>query len=244
MGIRRLEQQVLHLRGQNVPFSKIAKDLGISKAYSVKLAGGQQGRSPEVTDQPSGHSRLNVRERRFARGLVDGKSQRQAALDAAEPGQLTPGSADAWANRTLGNDSFANEFRKILAGEGLTEQEIARVHRENLSATKVVGWDEDADGHRSPVTHPDYASRQRAVDKGWDLYGRGRHAGNDEGEGPHARIIVMSVEDLARTERMLGAPLDRNLIEIRGESIDEPEDQGGAAQGNEENQPVTESVTA
>ena len=89
--VEQLRQDVHRLREQGLSFSRIAKELGISKAYAVKLSKPVTDRSlKSVTngrsDRCGSDRRPNARQRKFAKGLAEGKSNRQASLDAVPPG--------------------------------------------------------------------------------------------------------------------------------------------------------------
>jgi hypothetical protein len=195
-----LREQVRKLRDEErLSFSQVAKKLAISKAYAVKLAN-TEGNGSRSTKQGTGHSKLSIRERHFAAGLLEGKTQREAALDAVPPGALTEGSADSWANRTLGSARFQDEFTKLLDRAGLSDERLAQVHAENLGATKVVATVQRKGKITDIVEHPDHQVRQRAVADGWRL--RGRMQGNQEQERPPSQPIII----------MEGSPMEKMLM--------------------------------
>ena len=136
-------QDVHRLREEGLSFSRIGDQLGISKAYAIKLSKPVTNRSPiSVTngrsDRCGSDRRPNARQRKFAKALAEGKSNRQAAMEAALPAALTESGADSYANRTLQNGQFRETFEKMLDRKGLSEERIAEVHAENLAAMKVV----------------------------------------------------------------------------------------------------------
>ena len=133
-GVQEMRQEVSRLRKEGWAFSKVARKLAISKSYAVKLANAQA--EPAPPEDTGTSTALTVRERRFAAGLLGGKNQRQAAIEAGAP----PGGADAFANRTLRDLKFQGAFQEMLAQAGLSEEAIVRVHAANLAAPKVVAY--------------------------------------------------------------------------------------------------------
>ncbi len=178
--------------------------MGISKSYAVKLSKPQSDRSHQSVH---GHLGLSVRQRRFAKGLLEGKSQKEAALDAGAP----PASAETWASKEVRNPKFLSEFHKILDLKGLSEEKLAQIHAENLEATRTI-----VATHEGKITDqlkvPDYPARQRAVDSGWDLYQRRKPA---EVEQPYAPPpIFITLEKKEAIEGLIGGPLEEPNIKV------------------------------
>ena len=166
--VEEMRQEVARLRNQGLSFSQVAKELGISKSYSVKLSKSQSDRSLQPV---TGHLGLSVRQRKFAKGLLEGKTQKDAALDANVP----PASAETWASKEVRTPKFLNE------------------------------------------------SRQRAVDSGWDLYGRHKPEQTEQPQGP--TIIYITQEKKKAIEGMIGGPLEDGpnvkVIDVRPQEPDE-----------------------
>jgi len=199
--VQQLREQVIQLREAGLSFSRIADELGISKSYAVKL--GQPTGSPAVAVRVD-RLNLSVRQRRFARGLIQGRSYRQAALEAA-PTPITPSGADGWANRTLQDPQFANEFQRLLDQAGLGEEHLALAHAEALGGTRVVNTVTKNGKITAVLEHPDYPTRLRAVQLGWELHGR-RRPGQDEPE--RTPIVINWTPEIAlKTSRLLGHPV-------------------------------------
>ena len=166
--VQQMREEVARLREDELSFSKIAKSLAISKAYAVKLSQDHRDGSPTSV---SGHSKaLNPRQRRFVAGLADGKTHRQAAVDAGVP----PGGADSFAQRALKDERLQETFTELLDRVGLSEERILRVLMDNLEATKVVSTIVTEGKVSDVLLHPDYAVRQRAAQLALELYGRRR----------------------------------------------------------------------
>lgn len=218
--VEEMRQEVARLRKQDLSFSQVAKELGISKSYAVKLSKSQSDRSPQPA---TGHLGLSVRQRKFAKGLLQGKTQKDAALDANVP----PASAESWASKEVRNPKFVNEFHRILDRHGLSEEKLAEVHGQNLEATRTI-----VATHEGKITDqlevPDFAARQRAVNSGWDLYGRHKPEQIEQPQGP--TYILITQERKEKFERMIGEPLeDGPGLKVIDVPPQEPEDAAPAA---------------
>ena len=220
--VEEMRQEVARLRRQGLSFSQVGKELGISKTYAVKLSQSGSDRSLQLV---TGHQGLSVRQRKFAKGLLEGKTQKQAALDAGAP----PASAETWASKEVRNPKFQSEFHRILDRQGLSEERLAEVHAQNLEATKTI-----VASHEGKITDqlqvPDYGVRQRAVDSGWDLYARRKPEEIEQPQGP--TIIYITQEKKEKLERMIGGLLEGPDIKV----IDVPagdSDQGAPAVTND-----------
>jgi phage terminase small subunit len=199
--VTELREEVLKLRGEGLSFSKVAKQLAISKAYAVKLAQSDRSQEPD-TGHKNGHQRsLTVRQRRFAAELAQGKTQRQAALDAGS----TPGGADDFAQRTLKNPQFQESFAQLLDRMGLSDQRLAEIHAENLQATKVVAVGRNMQGAITEVLEkPDFSTRQRAVKDAWVLRGRMSPSGEEGGQPLQINILLATARKI---EKLVGRPI-------------------------------------
>jgi hypothetical protein len=199
--VQQLREQVIQLCETGLSFSRVAAELGISKSYAVKL--GQPTGTPAVAVRVD-RLNLSVRQRRFDRGLIQGRSYRQAALEAA-PTPTTPSGADGWANRTLQDPQFANEFQRLLDQAGLGEEQLAQAHAEALGATRVVNTVIKNGKITAVLEHPDCPTRLRAGQLGWDLHGR-RRPGQEEAE--HTPIFIKwTLEIDLKVSRLLGRPV-------------------------------------
>jgi phage terminase small subunit len=212
--VAELRAEVLKLRGEGLSFSKVAKQLGISKAYAVRL--GQSDRSQEpATGHKNGHKRsLNVRQRRFVAGIAEGKTKLQAALDAG----ASPRSAQVWASQTMRNPKVQETFTELLDRKGLSDERLAEIHAENLAATKVVAVGRNMQGDITElVEKPDYSTRQRAVKDAWSLRGR---LGSSDSEGSSPQFNISLVYSTAKKiEAMTG----RKILPVDFEPVeDEP----------------------
>ena len=213
--VEEMRQEVARLRTQGLSFTQVAKELGISKTYAVKLSKSDSGRSLQLV---TGHQGLSVRQRKFAKGLLEGKTQKQAALDAGAP----PASAETWASKEVRNPKFQSEFHRILDRQGLSEERLAEVHAQNLQATKTL-----VASHEGKITDqlevPDYGVRQRAVDSGWDLHARRKPEEVEQPQGP--TIIYITPEQKKQLEGLCGEKLDDDpnlqIIDVTAKESDQ-----------------------
>ena len=194
------------LRAQGLSLRAIAERLGCTKQYVHKLLKQSEQDNPAPpapsTERASTEVYgLTVRQRLFAKGLLEGKTQKEAALEATIDRPVTEGSAEHWASRTVRNPNFRNAFERMLSRAGLSEERLAMIHAENLGATKVVGWVRREDGTVEPVERPDYSVRQRAVDSGWDLYGRRKIGPEPNADAP---TIILTLESARNIRRLNG----------------------------------------
>ena len=197
--VQELREEVGRLREDGLSFSKVAKRLAIAKSYAVKLSQEDGDRSSESV---TGHSTaVNVRQRRFIVGLAEGKTQRQAAVEAGVPA----GGADSFAQRTLKDRNFQETFAAMLDRVGLSEERIIRALLESFEATKVVAT-ATRDGRVTHVVeHPDYSVRQRAVQLALDLCGRRRPSEPVE-QRPRVELH-MNLHEAVLTEQLTGNPI-------------------------------------
>ena len=150
--------------------------------------------------------------------MLEGKTQKQAALDAGAP----PASAETWASKEMRNPKFQSEFHRILDRQGLSEERLAEVHAQNLQATKTL-----VASHEGKITDqlevPDYGVRQRAVDSGWDLYARRKPEEIEQPQGP--TIIYITQERKKKLEALCGEKLDDDpnlqIIDVTAEESDQ-----------------------
>ena len=238
-------EQAQQLRGEGLTLSEIGKRFGVSRQYVHKLlsrgpqarkrtatSGKMKARHESTLPSTPAVNQLTPRERTFAKGLLAGKTQKAAALEAAPEGSITAGSAEQWASRTVRKPKFRRGLREILEEAGLTEEAIARVHGENLYAQKVIGWTEDEEGRKVPIEYPDYRVRQRAVDSAWRVFG---HEGVPREPEP-ARALRLTKQELDRFRAFASEEtLTKMVAEQTFEIISEEE---GASDLALETQPI------
>ena len=215
IGNEKTRRQVLLLRDEGLSFSEIAKELGISKSYAVKLVKAPHKPGPAPRRERSHSTALTVQQRHFATGLLEGKSKRQAAIDAGVP----PGGADSYAQRVMNNGRFQESFRDLLARKGLSEERIAETHAANLEAKKVVAVATQNGKVTDVVEHPDYAVRQRAADSAWELYGRKKEETTGEFKAVHA---IMPMEMAIVIAQLRGDPeaVVKRLEELAAQGVE------------------------
>ena len=82
------ELEIARLAARRKSNKAIAKELGISKSYAVKLSKPQNDRSPQSVP---GHLGLSVRQRKFAKGLLEGQTGGISGFQGDhEQGQYSP----------------------------------------------------------------------------------------------------------------------------------------------------------
>ena len=201
-----LRDEMVQLRAQGVSLAQIGKQFGVSKQYVHKLL---KQRSNDETLSPASSSGFPPRQRRFAAGLMAGKSQRQAAIDAG----VAPGGADSFAQRTLKSERFRDAFHRMLDHQGLTENYIASTHRDQLEATKTIHATRDGQ-ITDTMEVPDNSARMNAVKVAWELYDRvGPKKFEENEEAASPPIIVLTPEKRKAIEGLIGGPLDCRVID-------------------------------
>jgi hypothetical protein len=177
---------------------------------------------------------LTVRQRKFAAELAQGKTQRQAAIEAGVP----PGGASAFAQRALKSAHFQETFEQMLDRVGLSEQRLAEIHLENTQATKVVAVARSISGEvKEIVERPDYSTRQKAVADGWRLRGR---IGSGDGDGNDASPIriQLTMETIRKVEALTG----RKVLPANFEVIeDDPEPDSPTEASADDSTPPTDA---
>ena len=180
-------EEATRLRDQDLSLAQIGERLGCSKQHVHKLLkSGEEASRPSTkastTSSTNSVNQLTVRQRKFAKGLSEGKTQKQAAIEAVPSGTATDNALEQWGSRTVRDPKFQRGFLEILDQQGLSDEAIARVHVENLGATKVVATASQDGQFTDVLERPDHAVRQRAVADGWKV--RGRMKGDSTGEQP------------------------------------------------------------
>lgn len=215
------------LRDSGLSLSQIGERLGVSKQYVAKILKGQ----PSTKASTASVNQLTPRQRSFAKGLAEGKTQKQASIEAVPTGSAADNSLEQWASRTVRDPKFQQTFKQIRAENGLADEDIARVHRGNLSATKVVATASQDGKITDVLERPDYAVRQRAVADALRINGRMKADASTE-PPPQPRIVVLSQADAEAFKVFTGggplppsiqvAPegIAREFIEAEGETVD------------------------
>jgi hypothetical protein len=113
-----------------------------------------------------GKRALKLRGQKIALGLLEGKTQEQALMDAG----YSPASARN-PSEILDNPVIQQSFQEILEKAGLSDDYIAEKHRELIDAKKVVSIRTESEGV-TEVTVPDYTARARGLDMYYKVSGR------------------------------------------------------------------------
>ncbi len=126
-----------------------------------------------------------VRYVKFAESIVQGKSQKQASIDAG----YAPGSAEVQGSRLIRNAKVRDLIILKLNTSGLTQEELLKVLKAGLKATKLYG--------KEGIEHPDFTNRLSAVRTGLELHGvLGRDMDQEEAQDQMAmatRVILKIV---------------------------------------------------
>lgn len=143
--------------------------------------------------------RVTAKQRKLIKGIVRGKTQTQAALEAGYG--ATPASACSTASEVLRRPNVQRALEAALDKAGATLDKSAEVVAAAMDATKKDG-DNDA---------PDHAIRLKAA----ELSGRWRGIHNQEEPGLHGDRISLAVLILNERERRGLEPLPAKFIDAK-----------------------------
>ena len=124
---------------------------------------------------------LTVKERKLVKGIAEGKTKKQAAIDA----KYSPRSAGSIASETLRKPDVQAALVKALDNAGVTDERIAEVITDGLKANRVISarvvhsrphsiedGEQEADERTDDfVEVPDHATRHRFVETVIDVKG-------------------------------------------------------------------------
>lgn len=110
---------------------------------------------------------LSVKDRKFIKAKLEGKSNTQAAMEAT--GAKSKDVAKTQGHRLSTNVNIQSVIQQELAKLDITPSKVIKVYAEAMQAVKVVivGKDEDAFAD----VQPDHNTRMRAAEKLGDLLG-------------------------------------------------------------------------
>ena len=146
---------------------------------------------------------LNPQRRKLLKGIVAGKTGKQAAIDAG----YSPRSAEVLASRIVKEPKVKRTLLALMEKAGLSDKRLLEVHSEMLDASKTVsiipkkGETEGRDATASSVEFvdvPDWQARGKALEMGYKLKGAfiEKHEVSGPGGGPAMfRILFESPKE-------------------------------------------------
>ena len=129
---------------------------------------------------------MTIKERRLIRGVVAGKSQTQAAIDAG----YSPRSANEQASRALAKDNVRSSLERLMDREGLTERKLLQPIKDGVVATRVVGLALGGTDEMKELEVPDHAIRLKASEQAWKLRGKLLNTTNNNTLAPTQILVV------------------------------------------------------
>lgn len=123
--------------------------------------------------------KLTVKERKLVKGIVAGKSQREAYIEAYDTKGHLP-TVDAEASKTTNKPHIREAIEQALTRQDLTVEKIVQPLVDGLQATKSNHLGED-------TSKPDHAIRMSASDKLLTLLGA---KGQSSGSAPSLTFIA------------------------------------------------------
>lgn len=119
-------------------------------------------------------SRVTPKEAQFIKGLAEGKTQTQAALDAYDTD--SPMVADSIARENLDKPRLQNALADVFEETGITAKSIAEILKDAMAATKTASLQ----GQVFPSDEPDHSVRVGAAKAAAQLAGMGADGGGDK----------------------------------------------------------------
>lgn len=113
---------------------------------------------------------LSLKQRQLVQGIIEGKTQKQAALDAG----YSPNCPDEIAYGELQKTSVQATLQKLMAEKGLSNDKLLEVHAEMIAATKVIsaiGGKDAGAGSVDFIDVPDWQARGKGLEMAYRLQG-------------------------------------------------------------------------
>lgn len=113
---------------------------------------------------------LTVKQKKLIKGVVEGKSQKQAAIDAG----YSPTHAESAASHELNKTQVKATLQELMESHGLDDASLLKVHAEMIQATKVisaVGGKDAGAASMDFIDVPDWQARAKGVEMAYKLRG-------------------------------------------------------------------------
>ena len=168
---------------------------------------------PPVGTEPyykAGLPEVSIRERQFAKQLVEGVLPTEAARNLGIP---NPGH---WQHEALNKPAVSRFIDQMLDANGLTESYVAQVHKGLLSANRTIVATRDGK-ITDKLEVPDNNARMNAVKTAYEVRKRlGSNQEDEPEESAAATIIVLTAEKRTAIEGLIGGPLDCEVLDDPG----------------------------
>lgn len=132
---------------------------------------------PDPTEKAKGvkPAKLTTKQRKLIKGVIEGKTQKQAAIDAG----YSEGSAETTASKTLAKEQVKASIQDLMEHMGLSDGALLIKHRELLEAQKQISGVKDRGGNPKEadggslefVDVPDYQIQAKALEMAYKLKG-------------------------------------------------------------------------
>jgi hypothetical protein len=113
---------------------------------------------------------LTIKQKKLVKGVVAGKTQKQAAIDAG----YSPKHAESAASHELNKAQVKATLQSLMAKHGLDDASLLKVHADMIQATKVVSavGGKDADSKTMDfIDVPDWQARGKGLEMAYKLAG-------------------------------------------------------------------------
>lgn len=130
---------------------------------------------------------LNPQRRKLIKGIAEGKTGKQAAIEAG----YSPRSAECLASRIVKEPAVKSALEKLMDRVGLSDSKVFKAHADLIAANKTVsiipakGETEGRDATASSVEFvdvPDWQARAKGIDMAHKI--KGRYVERREISGP------------------------------------------------------------
>ena len=138
---------------------------------------------PGPKNEPS--DKLTIKQKKLVKGIVAGKTQRQAAKEA--------GLNESYASNILKEPHIVLKIQDLMEGMGLSDAVLLIKHRELLNAQKQISGVKDADGGSVEfIEVPDYQTQIKALESAYKL--KGAYVEKKEITGPGGTNLFTNIQ--------------------------------------------------
>jgi hypothetical protein len=201
------------MRREGKTLLRIAAEMGVCS----KTVKNWMKYRPPRNSTPAKRQALTVRRRKFAQGLAQGKTAVRSAMDAGCP---TRGAAAKFAHMAKRSPEFVEYFNGLLDAAGLDEETLAAGLKECTQATKIAGIavNKNTGMITDKLEVPDYQVRHQTLRTCLELRKRLNQRDEDRKPGAEPVHLHLTLEQKQRYERLIGGPLNGDVITLAPES--------------------------
>jgi len=125
---------------------------------------------PQNNEEGKG-ANLTIKQRKLVKGIADGKTQKQAALEAG----YSPKNADNIASHELKKTQVSAAIQDLMEELGLDDKSLLRIHKDMLEAKRIisvmVSKEANGGGTVDFIDVPDWQARGKGLEMAYKLKG-------------------------------------------------------------------------